>query len=116
MDIVTIDGRLKVGPGQPFLFIGGPCALESEALAGEVATELLQVCSRLGISYVFKASFDKANRTSLDSFRGPGLKKGLEILSRIKKLGVPVVSDIHETTKINPFIVDEILSFASSQF
>ncbi len=93
---------IKVGDGQPMLLIGGPCALESEDLAMNVASTMQEVCARLGVSYVFKASFDKANRTSLSSYRGPGLEKGLEILSRIKaKLGVPVISDVHEQSQVD---------------
>ncbi len=86
-----------VGDGQPLMLLGGPCALESEDLAREVATAMQEICSRLGINYVFKASFDKANRTSITSYRGPGLKNGLATLARIREeLQVPVVSDIHE--------------------
>ncbi|MEN8142926.1 MAG: 3-deoxy-8-phosphooctulonate synthase [Thermodesulfobacteriota bacterium] len=103
MDIVKIDDYFEVGPGRPFLLMAGPCALESEELALEVAGRLKEICDRLGISYVFKASFDKANRTSLDSFRGPGLGKGLEVLARVREaVGVPVVSDIHEVSQVEP--------------
>jgi len=88
---------ILVGGGQPLLLIGGPCALESEELARRVAGTMQEICSRLQLSYVFKASFDKANRTSINSYRGPGLEKGLAILGRIREeLGVPVISDIHE--------------------
>jgi len=98
---VDIAGHFEVGPGRPFLLIGGPCVLESEEIAREVAAGLKEITSRLGISYIFKASFDKANRTSLDSFRGPGLEKGLEILGRIREdLQVPVVSDVHEVAQV----------------
>ncbi len=87
---------IKVGYGQPLLLIGGPCALESEELARQVAGTMQEICGRLNLSYVFKASFDKANRTSLDSYRGPGIEEGLEILSRIREeFAVPIVSDIH---------------------
>ncbi len=103
---VQIDGPagpLAAGPGQPLLLLAGPCVLESEAMAREVAGFMKELCGRLGISYVFKASFDKANRTSLDSFRGPGLDRGLRILADIRaELGVPVVSDIHETSQVGP--------------
>lgn len=93
---------IKVGTGEPLLFIGGPCALESEEMAMQVASTMQEICSRVGFSYVFKASFDKANRTSLSSYRGPGLDKGLEILNRVKNtLKVPVISDIHETSQIS---------------
>lgn len=91
-----------VGTNQPLMLIGGPCALESEELAMQVAETMLEICAKLGFSYVFKASFDKANRTSLSSYRGPGLEKGLEILARVKqKLQVPVISDIHETSQVD---------------
>lgn len=92
---------ILVGSGQPLLLIGGPCALESEDIARTVAATLKEICGRLGINYVFKASFDKANRTSLDSYRGPGLKEGLAILARIRKeLAVPVISDVHEVSQV----------------
>ena len=95
------SGSFLVGPGQPLLLLGGPCVLESEGLAREVATEMRAICKRLGISYVFKASFDKANRTSLAAFRGPGIDEGLRILGRIREdLAVPVVSDIHEAAQV----------------
>ncbi len=102
--IDTPSGRpLVVGTGQPLLLIGGPCALESEQLARTVATKMQDVCSRLGINYVFKASFDKANRTSLASYRGPGLKEGLATLARIRtELQVPVISDIHDVSQVEP--------------
>jgi len=83
------------------LLLAGPCVLESEGLAHEVAAELAVICRRLGISYVFKSSFDKANRTALNSFRGPGLERGLQTLARIKEQeGVAVVSDVHETAQV----------------
>jgi len=94
---------INVGSEQPLLLIAGPCALESEELARRVAGEMQEICSRLGISYVFKASFDKANRTSLDSYRGPGLDEGLSILSRIREeMQVPVISDVHDVSQIAP--------------
>jgi 2-dehydro-3-deoxyphosphooctonate aldolase (KDO 8-P synthase) len=77
--------------------------IESEDLCLEVGTKALEITKKLGIPYVFKASFDKANRTSVDSFRGPGLEKGLEILASMKsKLGVPVLTDVHETWQVKP--------------
>jgi 2-dehydro-3-deoxyphosphooctonate aldolase (KDO 8-P synthase) len=102
---VTVDtpsGQpLVVGTGRPLLLIGGPCALESEELARTVAGTMQEICGRLGISYIFKASFDKANRTSLDSYRGPGLTEGLAILGKIRReLQVPVISDIHDVTQV----------------
>jgi 2-dehydro-3-deoxyphosphooctonate aldolase (KDO 8-P synthase) len=105
IDPVAIDHPagtpILVGSSQPLLLIGGPCALESEEIARQVAGTLKEICGRLGIGYVFKASFDKANRTSLSSYRGPGLKEGLAILARIRKeLAVPVISDIHEVSQV----------------
>ncbi len=92
---------IEVGPGAPLLLLAGPCVLESGELAWEIAREMKEIAARLGISYVFKASFDKANRTSLDSFRGPGLEKGLRQLARVRsEVGVPVVSDIHEVAQV----------------
>ncbi len=101
---VTITGpetSFAAGPGQPFLVLAGPCVLESGDLALDIAREMKEICGRLGVSYVFKASFDKANRTSLDSFRGPGLENGLRQLARIRdEVGVPVVSDVHESGQV----------------
>jgi len=90
--IATPAGEaILVGSGRPLLLIAGPCALESEELARRVAGTMREICARLGLSYVFKASFDKANRTSLSSYRGPGLEQGLAILSRIRReFQVPV--------------------------
>ncbi|MGB3224971.1 MAG: 3-deoxy-8-phosphooctulonate synthase [Desulforhopalus sp.] len=91
----------SVGSGQPLLLIGGPCALESEELARTVAGTMQEICDRLGIFYVFKASFDKANRTSLSSYRGPGLEEGLATLAKIRQeFCVPVISDIHDVTQV----------------
>ncbi len=93
-------GTIQIGTGEPLLLFGGPCVLESEELARQVADTMQEICGRLGISYVFKASFDKANRTSLDSFRGPGLESGLATLAKIRdELQVPVISDIHEPSQ-----------------
>jgi 2-dehydro-3-deoxyphosphooctonate aldolase (KDO 8-P synthase) len=106
VNTVTIDkpGKgdpIQVGPPQPLLLIAGPCVLESEELARETAAALKEIAARLSISFVFKSSFDKANRTSLDSYRGPGLAEGLKILARIRQeFNVPVISDIHETNQV----------------
>lgn len=108
MDVtVSIDSPggtpITVGTGQPLLLIGGPCALESEELARTVAGTMAEICDRLGMSYVFKASFDKANRTSLESYRGPGIDEGLAILARIRReMNVPVISDVHEISQVAP--------------
>ena len=80
-----------------FTLFAGPCVIESEALVLRTAGEIREICGRLGIPYVCKASFDKANRTSIHSFRGPGLEEGLRILDKAKReLDVPVITDIHE--------------------
>ena len=89
-------GNVKIGSDNPLVLIAGPCVIESEASAIRHAKALKDIARRLGIPLVYKASYDKANRTSLDSFRGPGLKKGLKILKKIKHdLGLAVLSDIH---------------------
>lgn len=82
--------------GKQLTLIAGPCVIESEALCLEVAASLQKTCRRLGVNYIFKASFDKANRSSGKSFRGPGLKEGLEVLARVRaRLAVPVLTDVH---------------------
>lgn len=91
-----------IGTGKPLAVIAGLNVLEDEALALEVGTELKRICGRLGLPYAFKASFDKANRSSIKSYRGPGMA-GLKILAAVKsKLGVPVVTDLHETEQAEP--------------
>ena len=100
MHIVKV-GPYKVGPGQPMLLFAGPCVLEGYEHSLAIGQEVKRICEKLGMPYVFKASFDKANRSSYDSFRGPGLEEGLKQLAAIKKeLGVPIVSDIHETNQV----------------
>ncbi|GAB4250265.1 MAG: 3-deoxy-8-phosphooctulonate synthase [Acidobacteriota bacterium] len=87
----------------PFFVIAGPCVIESEAHCLEVGGRMAEWCRRLEIPYVFKASFDKANRTSIHSYRGPGLEEGLAVLGRVREvLGVPVTSDIHEAWQAEP--------------
>lgn len=94
--------EILVGPDHPLLLIGGPCVLESEELARCVAATMQELCDRLGLTYVFKASFDKANRTSLSSYRGPGIEEGLAILARIRQeLHIPVISDIHDISQVS---------------
>lgn len=91
-------GSYRCGPGEPLLVIAGPCVLETPELALRIATRLVQIAAALPIQLVFKASFDKANRTSLESYRGPGLDAGLEILARVKReTGLPITTDIHES-------------------
>ena len=89
-------GNLTVGGGYPLALIAGPDVIESEASALRHAEAIAKLAARFGLPYIFKCSYDKANRTSLDSYRGPGLKKGLKILAKVKKsVGVPVLSDVH---------------------
>ncbi|HEV2498875.1 MAG TPA: 3-deoxy-8-phosphooctulonate synthase [Terriglobia bacterium] len=96
-------GRLSLGRGCPLFIIAGPCVIESERHAMKMAEKLSSAARDLGIPYIFKASYDKANRTSIDSFRGPGLKRGLEVLARIKRdFQVPVLTDVHETSHVEP--------------
>jgi 2-dehydro-3-deoxyphosphooctonate aldolase (KDO 8-P synthase) len=90
-------GDLTIGGGAPIVLIAGPCVIESEAHAHDLAVRLVEIARRVRIPYIFKASFDKANRTSSSSFRGPGFDEGLRVLAGIKaKLGVPILTDIHE--------------------
>jgi 2-dehydro-3-deoxyphosphooctonate aldolase (KDO 8-P synthase) len=91
----------KVGPKRPFFLIAGPCVIESEALAFETAIFLKELTARLEIPFIYKSSFDKANRSSVQSFRGPGLEKGLRILAEVKRqVGVPVLTDVHEDSPL----------------
>ena len=100
---VAVTERLLCGDGQPLLWILGPCVIESHELTLSIADTLAQLAQRLHLPLVFKASFDKANRTSGKSFRGPGLTKGLETLAAVKKrTGLPVITDIHETSQVGP--------------
>ena len=92
----------RVGPDQPFFLIAGPCVIESEGLAIETAGYLRDLTRRLGIPFIYKSSFDKANRSSVQSFRGPGIEEGLRILAQVKsQIGVPVLTDVHEDTPMN---------------
>jgi len=91
----------EVGLDRPFFLIAGPCAIESEQLALDTATQLKDITTRLGIPFIYKSSFDKANRSSINSFRGPGMEEGLRILQKVKdETGVPVLTDVHEDTDI----------------
>jgi 2-dehydro-3-deoxyphosphooctonate aldolase (KDO 8-P synthase) len=94
---------IDIANHKPFVLFGGMNVLESRDLAFEVAESYVEVCRKLGIPYVFKASFDKANRSSVHSFRGPGLDKGLQILADLKsKYGVPIIADVHESGQAAP--------------
>ncbi|EWH01347.1 3-deoxy-8-phosphooctulonate synthase [Halomonas sp. BC04] len=100
--IITIAG-LQAGNSLPLMLLGGMNVLESRELALEVAETYVEVTTRLGIPFVFKASFDKANRSSIHSFRGPGLERGLEILAEVKsRFGVPIITDVHEPWQAAP--------------
>ncbi|SFH77677.1 MULTISPECIES: 3-deoxy-8-phosphooctulonate synthase [Collimonas] len=92
-----------VGLDQPFFLIAGPCVIESRQMALDTAGQLKEIASALGINFIYKSSFDKANRSSGTSFRGLGMEKGLEILAEVKaQIGVPVLTDIHEIYEIKP--------------
>src|SRR5690554_1247765 len=100
---LELNGQVTFGNDLPFVLIGGMNVLESAELAEQVAAHYVEVCSRLGIPYVFKASFDKANRSSIHSFRGPGMERGLQILHDIKqRFGVAVLTDVHEPEQCAP--------------
>jgi 2-dehydro-3-deoxyphosphooctonate aldolase (KDO 8-P synthase) len=89
----------EVGPDRPFFLIAGPCVVESEGLVLEVAGRMQEITRQLGIPYIFKASYDKANRSSKSSFRGPGIDEGLRLLGEVKRqLRLPVLTDVHEDT------------------
>jgi 2-dehydro-3-deoxyphosphooctonate aldolase (KDO 8-P synthase) len=91
----------EVGGAQPFFLIAGPCVIESAALSQEVAGRLKEITARLKIPYIFKASYDKANRSSRASFRGPGIEAGLKVLEDVRRvIGVPVLTDVHEDTPL----------------
>ena len=93
---VKITESISAGDGQPFVLLAGPCVIESEGHALKMARQIKEIAAKLEIPYVFKSSYDKANRSSIDSYRGPGLERGLEILQRVKqKVDVPILSDVH---------------------
>jgi 2-dehydro-3-deoxyphosphooctonate aldolase (KDO 8-P synthase) len=96
-------GRVVIGTGSPLAFILGPCVIESETHTIAIAAQLAELAQRLGVGVVFKASYDKANRTSLTSFRGPGLDAGLRTLAAVKRrTGLPILTDIHEPSHAAP--------------
>ena len=96
-------GNMTIANDAPMVLMGGLNVLESRELALETAERFAEVCGKLDIPYIFKASFDKANRSSLSSFRGPGMERGIQILSEIKsKFGVPIITDVHETYQCAP--------------
>ena len=96
-------GRVRFGGGAPLALIAGPCVIESRAMAFDLAARLVALAQKEKIPLVFKASYDKANRTSVKAFRGPGLAQGLEILAGIKeKFGVPILVDVHQVSEVQP--------------
>jgi 2-dehydro-3-deoxyphosphooctonate aldolase (KDO 8-P synthase) len=110
----------KIGGRNPFFLIAGPCVMESRDLLDRVAATMLEITTRLGIQYIFKSSFDKANRSSIHSYRGPGIIEGIKNLEYIKnKYNIPVLTDVHETSHIEPLkdIIDiyQIPAFLSRQ-
>ncbi|HUL22092.1 MAG TPA: 3-deoxy-8-phosphooctulonate synthase [Thermodesulfobacteriota bacterium] len=101
MNVVHV-GEIRIGKGNPLALIAGPCVIESEENALEVAQEMKKICLKLKISYIFKASYEKDNRGSEKSYSGPGLKEGLRILAKVKEVvGVPVLSDIHRREDVD---------------
>jgi 2-dehydro-3-deoxyphosphooctonate aldolase (KDO 8-P synthase) len=96
-------GEIRIGKGNPLVLIAGPCVIENEEITFTTAKKLKEICDRLGISLIFKSSYDKANRTSGSSFRGLGIDQGLKILSDVKKkFSIPVISDIHSVEEVRP--------------
>jgi 2-dehydro-3-deoxyphosphooctonate aldolase (KDO 8-P synthase) len=96
-------GPVTVGGGQPLALIAGPCVIEDEAATLDLAAEIAEIARRVGFPFIFKASFDKANRTSLNSFRGPGVEKGLTVLARVREaVGCPILSDVHTLEQVEP--------------
>ena len=98
---ISINEKVKIGGSHPLFLIGGPCVIESQEHVLFMAKEIKNICQDLGLSFIFKSSFDKANRSSVSSYRGPGLESGLEILNLVKnEAQVPVLSDVHETNQV----------------
>ncbi|WP_435011016.1 3-deoxy-8-phosphooctulonate synthase [Tundrisphaera lichenicola] len=113
-------GPVSIGRGRPLALICGPCVMEPGDLTRIIAGRLVEICSKLGVPLIFKASFDKANRTSKSSYRGPGLEEGMKIFERIKaETGLPVTTDVHETHQASPIaeVVDllQIPAFLARQ-
>src|ERR687894_455590 len=119
-DVAVAVGPVRIGRGLPLALIAGPCVMEPNDLTLTIARELVEICGRLGVPLVFKASFDKANRTSRASYRGPGLEEGLRVFERVKaETGLPVTTDVHETHQAAPIaeVVDllQIPAFLARQ-
>jgi 2-dehydro-3-deoxyphosphooctonate aldolase (KDO 8-P synthase) len=96
-------GEIRIGKGNPLVLIAGPCVIENEEITFATAARLREICDDLELSFIFKSSYDKANRTSMSSFRGPGMEKGLRILNDVRnKFAVPVISDVHSVEEVKP--------------
>lgn len=101
MSTIVSTGNIKMGGSNPFVLIAGPCVIEGRTFALRLASDLKAIAREVGVPFIFKASYDKANRTSLNSFRGPGLLKGLAVLHDIKeRIGVPILSDVHGVDEV----------------
>ena len=95
-------GKIRIGKGNPLVLIAGPCVLEGEAITLEIASQLKDLCETLNIPLIFKASYEKDNRSSEEFYRGPGLKEGLRVLAKVKeKIGIPVLSDVHRMEDVD---------------
>lgn len=117
---VSVDNKFEIGGSQRFTLIAGPCVIESETMTLQVAEQLKQLCADLGLNFIFKSSFDKANRTSLNSPRGVGMEQGLAIFRKVKEqLDLPIITDVHESWQCAPVgeVVDllQIPAFLSRQ-
>ena len=100
---VVVAGRIRIGGRQPLALIGGPCAIENEKHALMTAERLITIAESRRVPFIYKSSYDKANRSSVNSYRGPGLVEGLRILKKVRDtLGVPVISDIHDVSEVDP--------------
>ncbi|MBN2135486.1 MAG: 3-deoxy-8-phosphooctulonate synthase [Acidobacteria bacterium] len=101
--IVDINNQLSVGGDSPFFLIAGPCVIESEEHILKMAEQIKEITDKLSIPYIFKSSYDKANRSSVSSYRGPGMESGLKLLEKVKKeMDVPVISDVHSIEQVKP--------------
>lgn len=101
--LAAAEKTVVAGLDEPMFVISGPCVIESNDICISITERLVKITEKLGIGLIFKASFDKANRSSISSFRGPGLDKGLEVLSNIRRrFGIPVMTDVHETAQVQP--------------
>jgi 2-dehydro-3-deoxyphosphooctonate aldolase (KDO 8-P synthase) len=99
---VRLDDRIRIGAGRPLLLIAGPCVIEDEGTTVDIARHLEEVAQRVGLPLLFKASFDKANRTSIEAYRGPGIERGLAVLETVRsRINVAVISDVHDAGQVD---------------